>query len=177
MIRLNIIWTSKNIGFKVKCNLYRSLVISILLYGCETWTLMSNEENRIIEFENKTHRRLLEINYRQMKTNKYVNETIIKLVGKFEPLMSTIKRSKMSYYGHISRHYSMAKTIMQGKVEGSRISSKKGRSKKDWMSNITTWTKKKIDELLILTKDIDGWRKCTIIASKMIPPTMHALRD
>ena len=82
MIRLNIIWTSKNIGFKIKFNLYRSLVLSILLYGCETWTLMSNEEKRISAFENKAHRRLLEINYRHMKTNQYVNETIIKLVGK-----------------------------------------------------------------------------------------------
>ena len=70
MIRLNFIWTSKKIGFKVKFNLYRSLDLSMLLYGCETWTLMSNEEERI---ENKAHRRLLEINYRQMKTNKYVN--------------------------------------------------------------------------------------------------------
>ena len=38
MIRLNDIWTicySKNISFKIKFNLYRSLVISILLYGCE----------------------------------------------------------------------------------------------------------------------------------------------
>ena len=65
----------------------------------------------------------------------------------------------------------MAKTIMQGKVEGSRI---RGRPKKDWMLNITTWTKKKIDGLIILTKDRDGWRKCTIVARKMIPPTMHA---
>ena len=31
MIRLNSIWTSKNVGFKVKFNLYRSLVLSILL--------------------------------------------------------------------------------------------------------------------------------------------------
>ena len=31
MIRLNIIWTSKNIGFKIKFNLYRSLVLSIRL--------------------------------------------------------------------------------------------------------------------------------------------------
>ena len=60
---------------------------------------MSNKEKRIIAFKNKAHRRLLEINYRQIKTNKYVNETIIKLVGKFE--LSTIKRRKMSYYGHI----------------------------------------------------------------------------
>ena len=113
MIRLNIICTSKNISFKIKFNLYRSLVLSILLYGCETWTLMSDEEKRISAFENKAHRRLLEINYRHMKTNQYVNETIIKLVGKFEPLLTTIKRRKMSYYGHICRHNSLANTIMQ----------------------------------------------------------------
>ena len=41
----------------------------------------------------------------------------------------------------------MAKTILQGKVEGSRI---RGRPKKDWMSNITYWTNKKINELLFL---------------------------
>ena len=45
---------------------------------------MSNEEKRISAFENKVHRRLLEINYLHMKTNQYVNETIIKLVGKWD---------------------------------------------------------------------------------------------
>ena len=58
----------------------------------------------------------------------------------------------------------MAKTwILQGKVEGSRI---RGRPKKDWMSNITIWSKKKIDEL---QKERDGRRKFVIGASKMIP--------
>ena len=174
MIRLNIIWTSKNTSFKIKFNLYRSLVLSILLYGCETWTLMSNGEKRISAFENKAHRRLLEINYRHMKTNQYVNETIIKLVGKFEPLLTTIKRRKMSYYGHICRHNSLANTIMQGKVEGARS---RGRPKKDWMSNITLLTNKSVDELSEKTRDRDRWRKVVIVAINMIPPTMHASRD
>ena len=78
MIRLNVIWTSKNIRFKIKFNLYRSLVLPILLYWCETWTLMLNEEKKISAFENKAHRRLLEINYCQRKTNVYVKETITK---------------------------------------------------------------------------------------------------
>ena len=39
---------------------------------------MSNEEKRSTSFENKAHRRLLEINYRQMKMNKYVNDIILK---------------------------------------------------------------------------------------------------
>ena len=35
MIRLYTIWNSKYINFKLKYNLYRSLVLSILTYGCE----------------------------------------------------------------------------------------------------------------------------------------------
>ena len=80
----------------------------------------------------------------------------------------------MSYYGYTCRHNSMAKTILQGKFEGARI---RGRPKKDWMSNITMWTKKNIDELIILTKDRDRWRKLVIGASKMISTTMHESRD
>ena len=69
---------------------------------------MSNKENRITPFENKAHRRLFEINYLQMKTYKYVNDTFLKLVDKFEP-RSTIQRRKMSYYGYTCRHNCMAK--------------------------------------------------------------------
>ena len=62
---------------------------------------MLNEEKKISAFENKAHRILLEINYRQRKTNAYVKETITKLVGKDEPLITTIKRRKLSYYKHL----------------------------------------------------------------------------
>ena len=36
MVRLYTICNSKQITFKLKNNLYRSLVLSILTYGCET---------------------------------------------------------------------------------------------------------------------------------------------
>ena len=36
MVRLTTIWNSKGIRFKLKYNLYRSLVLSILTYGCES---------------------------------------------------------------------------------------------------------------------------------------------
>ena len=58
---------------------------------------MLNEEKKISAFENKAHRRLLEINYAYpRKTNAYVKETITILLGKYEPLLTTIKRRKLS---------------------------------------------------------------------------------
>ena len=39
MVKLENIWRSKEIVFKIKFKLYKSLVLSTLLCGCETWTL------------------------------------------------------------------------------------------------------------------------------------------
>ena len=46
MARLTRVWKS-NIGFQTKFKLYKSLVIFILLYGCETWTLLTETERRM----------------------------------------------------------------------------------------------------------------------------------
>jgi hypothetical protein len=52
MTQLNAIWKS-NISFHVKFKLYKSLILSILVYGCESWTLTADMERRIQAFENK----------------------------------------------------------------------------------------------------------------------------
>ena len=109
-----------------------------------------------------------------MKTNAYVKETITILVGKYEPLLTTIKRRKLSYYRHLCRHDSLSKTIMQGRVEGTRV---RGRPKKDWMVNIIQWTDKTVGELVEKVKDRNGSRRFVIVVLEMIHPTMHASRD
>ena len=47
MARLNRIWWCKTISFTSKFECYKSLIASILLYGCETWTLFVDTEKRI----------------------------------------------------------------------------------------------------------------------------------
>ena len=59
MARLAILWKNKAISFPTKIVLYRSLVLSVLLYGCEGWTLTADLERRIQAFENKCFRRML----------------------------------------------------------------------------------------------------------------------
>ena len=61
MSKLNIIRNSRNTSFKTKLNLYRTLAVSILLYGCETWTLTAETERRLQTFEPKCSTRLLRI--------------------------------------------------------------------------------------------------------------------
>ena len=119
---------------------------------------------KIQTFENKSHRKSLGITY---------HERIIELLGKYEPLLQTIRRRKLKWFGHVSRHDGLCNTIMQGAVEGIR---KQGRPKMNWMDNIVKWTKK---DMNILIKDVherDDWRNYVNLAS-VIPPTIFESRD
>ena len=49
MARLNRIWRNSTISFASKFKLYKSLVTSILLYGCETWTMLADAEKKRIQ--------------------------------------------------------------------------------------------------------------------------------
>ena len=101
MARLTRVWKS-NISFQTKFKLYKSLVISILLYGCETWTLLAETERRIQAFENKCLRKLLHISYWEHKTNEYVWNEAESLMGQQEPLLSTVKWWKRTWFGHVA---------------------------------------------------------------------------
>ena len=55
MARLNRIWRCNTISFASEFNLYKSLVNSILLSGCETWTLLADSGKKIQTLKNQVH--------------------------------------------------------------------------------------------------------------------------
>ena len=123
----------KAIGFVRKFNLYKSPVTSILLYGCETWTLFADPAKKIKSFKTECLMRLLHTLYLEHKTNDWVRSKIDFLVGPQEPLLATVKRRKLAWFGHVTRHDSLSRTILQGTLEGGR---RCVRQRKCWMENI-----------------------------------------
>ena len=47
-------WLSKNLKIKI----YRTIILPVVLYGCETWSLTLREECRLRVFENRVSRRV-----------------------------------------------------------------------------------------------------------------------
>ena len=43
---------------KLKVNTYKTIILLIVLYGCETWSLTLKEEHRLRVFENKVLRKI-----------------------------------------------------------------------------------------------------------------------
>ena len=127
MARLNKIWRCNTIRFASKFISYKFLVTFILLYVCKTWTLPL-----IQAFETK-YLRKLRISYLEHKTNDWVRSKINFFVGPKEPLLTTVERLKLAWFGYVTRHDSLSKTILQGTLKGGR---RRGRQRKSWMDNV-----------------------------------------
>ena len=98
----------------------RSLVTSIFLYACKSWTLTAELQRRIQAMEMGCYRKIIRISHKDHVTNE-------------EDLLTIVKRSKLQWKGDVSRSSSLAKTILQGTVKGGR---RQGRKKKRWENNI-----------------------------------------
>ena len=56
---------------------------------------------------------LLNISYTEHITNVEVRNRIERAIGPYEDLLTTVKRRKLKWYGHVSRSSGLSKTIMQ----------------------------------------------------------------
>ena len=78
------------------------LVMSIFVYVCESWTLTAELQRRIQAMEMRCYRKILHI-YKDHVTNEEVRAKIEKTIGPREDLLIIVKRSKLQWYGHVSR--------------------------------------------------------------------------
>ena len=165
LTKLKTIWKNRNISLSSKIRLMRTLVISIFLYACESWTLTADLERRIQATEMRCFRRLLGISYKDHITNEEVRIRIGQAIGPFEDLLTTVKKRKLKWYGHVARSTGLAKTILQGTVQGGR---RRGRQRKRWEDNVREWTGLRMSDTLRKVEDRGKWRE--LVARSSVAP-------
>ena len=70
LTRLKAVWNERSISLSSKMQLMRSLVTSIFLYACESWTLTAELQRRIQAMEMRSYRRILSISYKDHVTRE-----------------------------------------------------------------------------------------------------------
>jgi hypothetical protein len=50
--------SSRLLSRNVKVKIYKTIILPVVLYGCETWSLTIREEHRLRLFENRVLRRI-----------------------------------------------------------------------------------------------------------------------
>ena len=86
LTRLKPIWNDRSIFLSSKIRLMRSLVTSIFLYACESWTLTAELQRRIQAMEMKCYRKILCISYNDHVTNDEVRTKTQQAIGPHEDL-------------------------------------------------------------------------------------------
>ena len=91
------------------------MVFSVIMYGCESWTIKKAERRRIDAFELLCWRRLLRVPW----TARRPNQSILKEISPEYSLEGLMLKLKLQYFGYLMRRTgSLEKTLMLGKIEG-----------------------------------------------------------
>jgi len=90
---------SKNLKIKI----YRNRVLPVVLYGCETWSLIMREEHRLRVFENRVLRRIFGPKRDEVtgEWRKLHNEELTHLSSSAN-IVRVIKSRKMRWAGHVA---------------------------------------------------------------------------
>ena len=164
-------WLTASANAKIR--LMRSLVTSIFLYACESWTLTADLQRRIQAMEMRCYRKIQHISYKDHVTNDEVRAKIQQAIGPHEDLMRIVKRRKLQWYGHVSRSSGLAKTIWQGTVKGGR---RQGRQRKRLEDNIREWIGLEFGKSQRAVEN-RGKRRKLVAKSSVVPQRPARLRD
>ena len=93
------------------------MIFSVVMYGCESWTIKKAEHRRIDAFELWSWKRLL----RGPWTERSSNQSILKEISLEYSLEGLVLKLKLQYVGHLMRRTdSLETTLMLRKIEGRR---------------------------------------------------------
>ena len=121
----------------------------------------------------RCYRKVLRISYKYHVTNEEIRAKIQQAIGPHEDLLTTVKRRKLQWYGHVSRSSGLAKTILQGTVKGGR---RQGRQRKRWVDNISEWTGLEFGRSQRAVENREKWRKL-VAKSSVVSQGPSRLRD
>ena len=100
---------SRDITLPTKVHLVKAMVFPVVMYRCESWTIMKAEHQRIDAFELSCWRRLLRVSW----TARRSNQSILSEISLEYSLEYLMVKLKLQYFGHLMRRTdSFEKTLI-----------------------------------------------------------------
>ena len=115
--------SSRLLSKNLKIKIYRTIILPIVLYGCETWSLTLREERKLRVFENMVLRRIFGPRRDEVtgEWRRLHNEELNDLYSTPNNVR-VIKSRRMRWAGHVARmgEERGAYRVLEGKPEGKR---------------------------------------------------------
>jgi hypothetical protein len=115
--------SSRLLSRNVKVNVYKTIILPVVLYGCETCSLTSREEHRLRVFENRVLRRIFGPKRDEVtgEWRKFHSEEL-NILYSSSNIIRQIKSRRMRWAGHVAlmEEERNVYRVMMGKLEGKR---------------------------------------------------------
>ena len=123
---MNIMRKKDRLKINYTVHIFKAMVFSVIMHGCESRTIKKAEHRRIDAFEIWYWKRLLRVPW----TARRSNQSILKEISPEYSLEELMLRVKLQSFGHLMwRANSLEKTLMLEKTEGK---GRRGRQKARW---------------------------------------------
>ncbi|KAJ4433706.1 hypothetical protein ANN_16017 [Periplaneta americana] len=169
--------SSSLLSKSLKVRIYKTVILSVVLYGCETWTLTLREEQRLRVFENKVLRKIFGAK-RDEVTGEWrkLHNAELHALYTSPDIIRNIKSRRLKWAGHVARmgEFRNAYRVLVGRPEG-KIPL--GRPRRRWEYDI------KMDlrevgydgrDWINLAQDRDQWRTYLRAAMNLRVPCDNA---
>ncbi|XP_055385015.1 uncharacterized protein LOC129614453 [Condylostylus longicornis] len=144
---------------KTKYNVYKTLIRPVITYGCETWSLTSNDENYLLRFERKILRQIYgPIRLSNNEYRRRFNDELYALTQN-EDIVKFIKSQRLRWAGHVIR---MPENRDQIQILNARtlLTRARGRPRNRWLDDIEFDARKlEIINWRTTARDRPNWRE------------------
>ena len=153
------LWKRTNISIKTKTRLFRSLILPILLYGSETWTLLKQDLNKLEVFHMRCLRQILRVSIRD-----HLRNDIIRARCEQQPTIEEqLQKRRLRWFGHVCR---MAESRLPHRLlwreRPVQWRIKRTAPKKTWVKQIEEDLKNRrlsLDDARNTATDRQGWKR------------------
>ena len=97
MANLDSVLKSRDTTLLTKVHLIKAMIVLVIMYGYESWTIKKAERQRIDAFELRCWRRLLRVPW----TTRRSNQSILKEINPEYSLEGLMLKLKHQYFGHL----------------------------------------------------------------------------
>jgi hypothetical protein len=115
--------SSQLLSRNVKVKIYKNMILPVVLYGCEIWSLILRKEHRLRVFENRVLRRIFRSERDDVteKWGKLHNEKLHNLYSSPE-IFRQIRSRRIRWAGHVARTGEERKVckVLLGNSKGER---------------------------------------------------------
>ena len=152
MTNLDSILKSRDITWTTKICEVKAMVLPVVMYGCESWTVKKAECQKIDAFELWCWGRLLRVPW----TARRSNQSILKEISPGCSLEGLMLKLKLQYFDHLMRRVDLLeKTLMLGGIGGRR---RRGRQRMRWLDCVADSMGMSLSKLREFVMDRKAWR-------------------